>query len=72
MKALTRGRDEAGVHGGARQEVHVGVARMPDPRLDTLARIFVPDKVVSVEIKYWRCLPAPLTLATVLGLAASP
>ena len=53
MNALTRGRAEAGVYGAARQEVHAGVIRMPDPRLDTLAQIFNPDKVVSVEIKYW-------------------
>ncbi len=53
MNALTRGRAEAGVYGGARQEIQAGVTRMPDSRLDTLARIFSPDKVVPVEIKYW-------------------
>ena len=53
LNALTRGRMEAGGYGGPRQEVHAGVAQMPDRRLDTLARIFEPDKVVSVEIKYW-------------------
>ena len=53
LMALTRGRMEAGGYGGPRQDVHAGVAQMPDHRLDTLARIFEPDKVVSVEIKYW-------------------
>ena len=52
LNALTRGRAESGTYGGARQEVHVGVARMSDPRLDTLAQMFGPDKVVPVEIKY--------------------
>ena len=53
LRALTRGRSEAGVYGGARQEVHTGVTRLPDPRLDTLAGLFRPEKVVPVEIKYW-------------------
>ncbi len=53
LRALTRGRSEAGVYGGARQEVHTGVTRLPDPRLDTLAGLFKPEKVVPVEIKYW-------------------
>ena len=53
LKALTKGRMEGNGSSGAKQEVNVGVARMPDPRLDTLAGIFNPDKVVPVEIKYW-------------------
>ena len=53
LHGLTRGRTEVGSYGGARQEVHAGVARMPDPRLETLTQIFNPDKLVSVEIKYW-------------------
>ena len=56
LNALTRGRAQAGVYGGARQEVHAGVTRMPDPRLDTLEQLFNPDKVVPVEIKYWDVL----------------
>ena len=53
LNSLTRGRAEAGVYGSARQEVHAGVTRMADPRLDALVQIFNPDKVIAVEIKYW-------------------
>ena len=53
LNALTRGRAESGAFGGARQEVRVGVSRMADPRLDTIVQIFGPDKVVSLEVKYW-------------------
>ena len=53
LNALTRGRAEVGAYGGARQEVHAGVTSMADPRLDALAGIFKPDKLVPVEIKYW-------------------
>ena len=53
LNALTRGRVEACTYGGSRQEVHAGVSKVPDPRLDTLARIFNPEKLVTVEVKYW-------------------
>ena len=53
LTSLTRGRAEAGVYGGARREIHASVTGMPDPRLDSLARIFNPNKLVPAEIKYW-------------------
>ncbi len=43
----------AGVHGGARQEVQVGVASMNEPRLDALERVFSAERVVPLEVKYW-------------------
>ena len=52
LNALTRGRYEAAASGGARHEVQAGMARISDPRLDTLASIFSPEKLVPVEIKY--------------------
>ena len=52
LNALTRGRAEEGASGSSRQEVHTGVIRMPDTRLDTLAKIFNPDKIVPVQINY--------------------
>ena len=61
LSALTRGRSEAGVHGSARQEVHAGVGRIHDHRLDALAEIFNPDKVVPVEITYWDVPGSQLT-----------
>jgi len=70
LNALTRGRAEAGVYGGARQEVHAGVVRVPDPRLHTLTQIFVPDKVVPVEIKYWD-VPAGSSIAAGNGAGIS-
>ena len=53
LSALTRGRAEVGAYSGSRLEVHAGVTSMSDSRLDTLAGIFKPDKLVPVEIKYW-------------------
>jgi len=33
-------------------EVHLGVARVPDPRLDELARVFQPEKITHATIDY--------------------
>ena len=44
-----------GVHESARvgsMEARVGVARVPDPRLDELARIFQPPKVTHATVEY--------------------
>jgi GTP-binding protein YchF len=51
--ALTRGRVESTSHGSGRQNVHAGIARMADTRLDSLADIIQPDKVTPAEVKYW-------------------
>ncbi|MBI3954390.1 MAG: redox-regulated ATPase YchF [Chloroflexi bacterium] len=31
---------------------HVGVAKVPDPRLDVLARLFQPQRIVPAEVRY--------------------
>ena len=52
LSSLTRGRAETGTYGSAKQEVHTGIARLPDRRLNALSSIFNPAKVVHVEMKY--------------------
>ncbi|MCE2465504.1 MAG: redox-regulated ATPase YchF [Dehalococcoidia bacterium] len=53
LSALTRGRSEASTAGSSRQDVLVGTTRMHDARLDTLAGIYNPKKVVHAEVTYW-------------------
>lgn len=53
LSALTRGRSEASAAGSSRQDVLVGTTRMHDDRLDTLAGIYHPKKVVHAEVTYW-------------------
>jgi len=65
FNALTRGK--ADTTGGAGNEMHVGVVKVPDPRLDTLAKIYKPKKVTPAEIKYWD-LPGPESLAKSQGI----
>jgi len=50
FNALTRGRAETGALGGGLNP-HLGVARIPDPRLSALAGLFRPQRVVPVEVR---------------------
>jgi GTP-binding protein YchF len=56
FNTLTRGHADTGGYGGL--ELHVGVVKVPDPRLDRLAEIFKPKKVVHADVTYVD-LPAP-------------
>jgi ribosome-binding ATPase len=56
FNTLTRGHAQTGGYGG--MEVHVGTVKVPDGRLDTLAEIFKPKKIVHADVTYFD-LPAP-------------
>jgi GTP-binding protein YchF len=56
FNTLTRGHAETGGYGGL--ELHVGVVKVPDTRLDRLAEIFKPKKIVHADVTYVD-LPAP-------------
>lgn len=51
FNALTGGKAETTPHAESLAP-HVGIARVPEPRLDTLAGLLHPKKVVPVEVKY--------------------
>src|SRR5919107_4889485 len=56
FNTLTRGHADTGGFGG--MDLHVGVVKVPDERLDRLAEIFKPKKVVQADVTYVD-LPAP-------------
>ncbi len=56
FNTLTRGHAETGGFGGL--TLNVGVVKVPDERLDRLAEIFKPKKVVQADVTYVD-LPAP-------------
>ncbi len=56
FNTLTRGHAETGGFGGV--TLNVGVVKVPDPRLDRLAEIFKPKKIVQAVVTYVD-LPAP-------------
>ena len=53
FNALTRGHSSPAGGGGPSAEMHVGVVKVPDHRLSTLAEMYQPKKVVYPEITYW-------------------
>jgi len=56
FNTLTRGHAETGGYGGV--TLNVGVVKVPDARLDELAGIFKPKKIVHADVTYVD-LPAP-------------
>ncbi len=56
FNTLTRGHAETGGYGGV--ALNVGVVKVPDPRLDRLAELFHPKKIVHADVTYID-LPAP-------------
>jgi GTP-binding protein YchF len=56
FNTLTRGHAQTGGYGA--MEVHVGTVKVPDDRLDKLAEIFKPKKIVHADVTYFD-LPAP-------------
>ena len=56
FNTLTRGHAETGGFGGV--TLNVGVVKVPDARLDRLAAIFKPKKIVQADVTYVD-LPAP-------------
>ena len=56
FNTLTRGHAETGGYGGL--QLNVGVVKVPDDRLDKLAEVFKPKKIVHADITYVD-LPAP-------------
>jgi GTP-binding protein YchF len=56
FNTLTRGHAETGGYGGL--QLNVGVVKVPDARLDRLAALFHPRKIVHADVTYVD-LPAP-------------
>ena len=56
FNTLTGGHAETGGYGGL--TLHVGTVKVPDTRLDRLAEIFKPKKIVQADVTYVD-LPAP-------------
>jgi ribosome-binding ATPase len=56
FNTLTRGHAETGGFGG--MQLNIGVVKVPDVRLDRLAAIFKPKKIVQADVTY-ADLPAP-------------
>src|SRR3954453_19714910 len=56
FNTLTRGTAQTGGYGGL--QLNVGVVKVPDERLDRLAELFRPKKIVHADVTYFD-FPAP-------------
>ncbi|MFC2039392.1 redox-regulated ATPase YchF [Chloroflexota bacterium] len=52
FNALTKGRAETGVYAPATAGPNIGVAKVPDPRLEVLDPIFHPKRKIPAEVTY--------------------
>ncbi len=52
FNALTRGKVDIGSYSREASAPHIGVAKVPEPRLKGLADMLHPKKVISTEVKY--------------------
>ena len=52
FNVLTGLKADVGYNAGNKAEVHLGVIKVPDPRIDRLAQIFKPKKTTYAEIRF--------------------
>jgi len=52
FNALTKGKADTASHAPEGLAPHIGIAKVPEPRLKVLTDIFRPKKVVPAEVKY--------------------
>ena len=70
FNAVTRGSAEVASYGGVDGKPNIGVAKVPDVRLDRLAEIYQPRRVVNAEVTYADMPPTPEGLGKTRGIAS--
>jgi len=69
FNALTRGHAEAARFGGQNMKPNLGVAKVPDPRLDILTTMFKPKRTVQAEVSYIDIPGAPEGVGKTQGIS---
>jgi ribosome-binding ATPase len=70
FNTLTRGHAQTGGYGG--MELHVGTVKVPDERLDRLAEIFKPKKIVQADVTYFDLAAPPASSEGRVGTEELP
>jgi GTP-binding protein YchF len=70
FNTLTRGHAQTGGYGGL--ELHVGTVKVPDERLDRLAEIFKPKKIVHADVTYFDLAAPPASTEGRVGTEELP
>ncbi len=52
FNALTRGKIETAAYSSGKLEVHTAMVDVPDPRVDTLSKMFHPRKTTRAQVQY--------------------
>jgi GTP-binding protein YchF len=68
FNALTAGKADTATHGTDGLSPHIGVARVPEPRLKVLEEILHPGKIVPAEARYTDVAASVKTLAQDKGI----
>ena len=68
FNALTLGKSDASGASGSASEMHMGVVKVPDLRLEFLGEVYHPRKIVPAEIRYID-LPGPESMAKSQGIS---
>ena len=69
FNAVTRGEAQVGAYAGPQGKPNIGVAKVPDPRLDVLEGVFKPKRKVPAEVTYTDVPAAPEGLGTTRGIS---
>jgi GTP-binding protein YchF len=70
FNTLTRGHAQTGGYGG--MDLHVGTVKVPDERLDRLAEIFKPKKIVHADVTYFDLAAPPASSEGRVGTEELP
>jgi GTP-binding protein YchF len=70
FNTLTRGHAQTGGYGG--MELHIGTVKVPDERLDRLAEIFKPKKIVHADVTYFDLAAPPASTEGRVGTEELP
>ena len=70
FNTLTRGHAQTGGYGG--MELHVGTVKVPDERLNNLAEIFKPKKIVQADVTYFDLAAPPASVEGRVGTEELP
>ncbi len=67
FNALTRSQVESRISTAGKEAVHIGMAQIPEPRLQQLAEIIQPKKIVPASIRYVEITTSVKDLASGIG-----
>jgi len=67
FSALTHGQVESRASASGKEAVHVGMAKIPEPRLQQLAELLQPRKIVPASIRYVEIASSVKDLASGIG-----